>query len=247
MSWTFGIHAVESILSDEADRVQEVWFVRSKRPGPARSRLRERVQEIGVRFRMVDDDQMRRALGDVSHQGVAARVTEYDYAEVSSLLKDDGPRCIVALDGVTDPHNLGAVIRSTAALGACGVVIPRHRSASVTATVSKVAVGAENLVGVAQVVNLGRFLEDAKEAGFWVYGAAGVTGTRITDVDLAERAVLVMGSEGRGIRQGVMSKCDVQVSVPIEKVESLNVSVATSILLWEWARSHGRKSGAENG
>ena len=247
MSWTFGIHAVESVLADEAERVQEVWLVRSKRPGAARNRLRDRAQEIGVRFRMVDDDQMRRAVGDVAHQGVAARVTEFIYSEASALLKDDGPRCIVALDGVTDPHNLGAVIRSTAALGGCGVVIPRHRSASVTPTVSKVAVGAENLVGVAQVVNLGRFLEEAKEAGFWVYGAAGVTGFEITGVELAERAVLVMGSEGRGVRPGVMTKCDVQVSVPIQKVESLNVSVATSILLWEWARSHGGKSGAKNG
>lgn len=243
MSWTFGIHAVEAALASDPARVQEVWFVKSRRPGPARSRLRDQVQELGVRFRMVDDQQMRRAVGEVSHQGVAARVSEYTYADAESLLSADGPRCIVALDGVTDPHNLGAVIRSVAGLGGAGVVIPRHRSASVTPTVSKVAVGAERLVPVAQVVNLPRFLEQAKEAGFWVYAATGGEGEEIQELELAGRAVLVMGSEGSGVRRVVLSKCDAQVSVPIEKIESLNVSVATSILVWEWARNRSRENG----
>lgn len=243
MSWTFGIHAVEAALSSDPTRVREVWFVKSRRPGPARTRLRDRVEELGVRFRMVDDQQMRRAVGEVSHQGVAARVSEYSYADESSLLEGAGPSCIVALDGVTDPHNLGAVIRTAAGLGASGIVIPRHRSASVTPTVSKVAVGAERLIPVAQVVNLPRFLESAKAGGYWVYAATGGEGEEIPRLTFADRSVLVMGSEGSGIRRGVLSKCDVQVSVPIEKVESLNVSVATSILLWEWRRSRGGENG----
>ncbi len=241
MSWTFGIHAVESLLETSSERVQEVWFVKSRKPGSSRSRLRDRAQDLGLRFRMVDDDQMRRAVGDVTHQGVAARVSEFDYTDETALLSVEGPALIVALDEVTDPHNLGAVIRSVAALGGIGVVIPRHRSASVNPTVRKVAVGAENHVKISQVTNLGRFLLAAKDAGFWVYGAAGDGSESISDLELSERSVLVMGSEGRGLRHGVITKCDVQVSIPIEKVESLNVSVATSILVWEWARRHGAK------
>jgi 23S rRNA (guanosine2251-2'-O)-methyltransferase len=117
----------------------------------------------------------------------------------------------------------------------------------VNATVRKVAVGAENHIKISQVTNLGRFLVAAKEAGFWIYGAAGDGSTSISELELSERSVLVMGSEGSGIRHGVLSKCDVQVSIPIQKVESLNVSVATSILVWEWARNHGPSSGGKNG
>lgn len=247
MSWTFGIHAVEGILESSASRVQEIWFVKSRKPGAARNRLRERAQELGLRFRMVDAEQMYRAVGQGSHQGVAARVTEFEYADEADLLKGDGPACVVVLDEVTDPHNLGAVIRSVAALGGVGVVIPRHRSASVTPTVQKVAVGAEHHVKIAQVTNLGRFILAAKDAGFWIYGAAGDGSTLISDLEMSERSVLVMGSEGEGIRHGVLSKCDVQVSIPIDKIESLNVSVATSILVWEWARIHRSKSGGKNG
>ena len=142
----------------------------------------------------------------------------------------------LVLDEVQDPHNLGAVIRSALGLGASGIILPKHRSVGVTPAVSKVAVGAETSLPVAQVTNLARFLEHAREAGFWVYGATASGSEALGQVEFAERTVLVLGSERRGIRPNVASRCDVEVAIPLGEIESLNVSVAAGILMWEWAR-----------
>ena len=236
MSWSYGIHAVETLIDGTPDRVQEVWFVRSRRPGRARERIRDKVEAAGIRFRIVDDSRIRRVVGDVTHQGVAARIAEFTYAAADAILAAEGPSMVVVLDEVQDPHNLGAILRTAAGLGASGVVIPKHRSASVTATVRKVAVGAEQHVAVAQVTNLARFLEAARDAGFWIYGMAGGGGTELAGADMSERAVLVLGSEAKGIRPNVLAKCDAQLAIPIGEIESLNVSVAAAIAMWEWRR-----------
>ena len=237
MGWTYGIHAVEALLRESPDQIQELWFVRSRRPGAARERLREVAETEKVRFRMVDDRQLARAVGDVAHQGVAARSVEFEYTDESALLAVEGPSLVVVLDEVQDPHNLGAVIRTAAAFGATGVVIPRHRSATVTSTVRKVAVGAEHRVSIAQASNMARFLVDARDAGYWCYGLTGSGDTMLSSSDLSDRAVLVLGSEGRGVRPNVLDKCDVQVCIPIGEVESLNVSVAAGVAMWEWRRA----------
>lgn len=237
MTWTYGIHAVEGLLSEATNDVQELWFVKSRKPGRARERLRETAERAGVRFRMVDDRTLSSVVGDVNHQGVAARVSEFVYADAETILAVEGPAVIVVLDEVQDPHNVGAVIRTAAGFGAAGVVMPRHRSASVTATVRKVAVGAEQRVPVAQVTNLARFLEASRDAGFWSYGLAADAEMSLESAPLADRTVLVMGSEGSGVRRNVMAKCDAALGIPMGELESLNVSVAAGIAMWEWRRS----------
>lgn len=240
MSWTYGIHAVETLLESSPDVVEELWLVKSRKPGKARERLRDRARALGVRFRMVDDGQLRRALGDVVHQGVAARTAEFRYAEPEALLEREGSGLILVLDGVQDPHNLGAIVRTAAGLGVAGVVIPRHRAVGVTPTVRKVATGAEQRVSIARATNLARFLEASADAGYWRYAAVVGEGERLGSRAFAERAVIVMGSESKGVRPNVASKCDARVTLPMASVESLNVSVAAGIFAWEWAREHGR-------
>lgn len=236
MPWTYGVHPVETALQEAPDQVMELWLVQSRKPGEARQRVRDLAEQLGVRFRLVTDQQLRTVVGDVTHQGVAARITDFEYADESELIAPEGPRLIVVLDEVQDPHNLGAVLRSACGLGAHGVVITKHRSASVTPAVRKVSAGAVGQIPVARATNLARFLEQAKEAGFWVYGASAEGGVPVATVDFGQRAVLVLGSEGRGLRRGVTDHCDQLVTLPIGRVESLNVSVAAALLIWEWAR-----------
>jgi 23S rRNA (guanosine2251-2'-O)-methyltransferase len=236
MSWMWGIHAVESMLNSSPESVDELWLVKSRKPGAARERVLDLAVAMGVRYRLVEDAQLRKAVGDVVHQGVAARASEFSYADPSELLAVGGPSCIVVLDGVQDPHNLGAILRTACGLGVTGVVIPRHRAASVTSTVRKVAVGAEQRIAVSQVANLSRFLEAAEKAEFWRYAAVSEGGEAIPGIELAERTVLVLGAESTGVRPNVRAHCDVSVTLPLSGVESLNVSVAAALMIYEWAR-----------
>lgn len=172
--------------------------------------------------------------GSPDHQGVVAAVDLYQYIEPGAILKER--TLLVALDEVQDPHNLGAIIRTAEAAGA-GVVIPRHRAAEVTAAVAKASAGATEHIALAQVRNLADFLGAAKQAGFWVYGAAAGATSEYTAQDYRYPTVFVMGSEGQGLGRRVESLCDVIVSLPLEgKVDSLNVSVSTGILLYEAVR-----------
>jgi 23S rRNA (guanosine2251-2'-O)-methyltransferase len=241
MPWTYGIHPVESLLQDAPETVQELWLVQSRRPGDARTRVLDVARELGVRFRMVTDAQLRGAVGEVTHQGVAARVLEFNYTAEQELLAMEGPGLLVVLDEIQDPHNLGSILRSAAAWGARGVVIPRHRAATVTAAVSKVAAGAASRVPVARVVNLVRFLEQARTAGYWTYGAVVGEGTTAWNHDWADRSILVLGSEGKGLRPAVKSACDLLVTLPMETIESVNVSVAAGVLMYEWRRFGAKK------
>lgn len=175
------------------------------------------------------------------HQGVAAEVDAYDYADADELLGDllqqSEPPMVVALDQVTDPHNLGATLRAAGAFGAGGVVIPQRRSAGVNATVWKVSAGAAARVPVAQVSNLVQFLRAAKKAGYFVVGLDGEGDQSIRRLPLStEPLVIVTGAEGAGLSRLVRDTCDQIVSIPISStVESLNASVATGIALYEVA------------
>jgi 23S rRNA (guanosine2251-2'-O)-methyltransferase len=173
------------------------------------------------------------------HQGVAARTEPYLYAELEDLLAAPDP-LVVLLDGVTDPHNLGAVLRVADGAGTSGVVIPKDRAVGVTAAVVKASAGASEHVPVARVTNLRRAIDAMKKAGLWVY-AAEVGGMPYTDLDLAGPVGLVLGSEGRGVRRLVREGCDGAVWVPmLGAVGSLNVSVAAAVLLYEARRQRGR-------
>jgi 23S rRNA (guanosine2251-2'-O)-methyltransferase len=183
-----------------------------------------------------DAEELTRLAGSPDHQGFVAEVDPYPYAEAAELLQRP-EALIVALDQVQDPRNLGAVCRSAEAAGAAGVVIPERRSASVTPAACKAAAGAVEHLPVARVRNLADWLADAKKAGAWIYGADADGETPHTQADLTGKAVLVLGSEGRGLRTRVAGACDLLVSVPMRgRVESLNVSATAAVLLFESVR-----------
>jgi 23S rRNA (guanosine2251-2'-O)-methyltransferase len=211
-------------------------------------RVAESVQlaaEAGIAVLEAGLPELDRLTGGAIHQGVALRVRPYEYAHPEDFVARTGPALplLVALDGVTDPRNLGAVVRSAAAFGATGVVVPSRRSAGVTAGAWKASAGALARLPVAQAVNLTRALEGYKKAGFFVAGldAAGTTGVR--DLSIADGPmVLVVGSEGRGLSRVVAGACDMLVSIPMASGnESLNAGIAASIALYEIAGVRARK------
>ena len=174
--------------------------------------------------------------GSRDHQGVVGHADAYPYADADELLARDRP-LIVALDEITDPQNLGAVARSAECAGADGLVIPRHRSAVVTAAVCKASAGAVEHLPIAVVPNLADWLTRAQRPGLWCWAAAAEGTQRHTDVDLSDGAVLVIGAEGRGVRPRVRASCDGLVRIPLRgRIGSLNASVAAAVLLYEAVR-----------
>ena len=172
------------------------------------------------------------------HQGVVARVEPYPYSGLEEILASPEP-LILVLDGVTDPRNLGAVLRAADGVGTSGVVVPKNRAAGVTAAAVKASAGASEHVRVARETNLRRAIEKMKEAGLWMY-AADAAGTPYTELDLAGPIGLVFGSEGRGVRRLVREACDGEVSIPmLGNIGSLNISVAAAVLLYEVRRQRG--------
>jgi 23S rRNA (guanosine2251-2'-O)-methyltransferase len=172
------------------------------------------------------------------HQGVAARVEPYPYSGLQEILSASDP-LILVLDGVTDPRNLGAVLRAADGAGATGVVIPKDRAVGVTAAAVRASAGASEHVRVARETNLRRAVDTMKGAGLWVY-AAETDGTPYNELDLAGAVALVLGSEGRGVRRLVREGCDGTISIPmLGAVESLNVAVASAVLLYEARRRRG--------
>jgi len=175
--------------------------------------------------------------GSPHHQGIAAEVDPYPYVDSTDLLAPVRA-IVVALDQVSDPQNLGAVCRSAEAAGAAGVVLPQRGSASVTPAVCRASAGAVEHLSIARVRNLADFLAAAKQTGAWVFGAEAGADARFDEVDYGDRAVLVLGAEGRGLRPRVRAACDQLVALPLRgKIGSLNVSAAASVLLYEATRS----------
>jgi 23S rRNA (guanosine2251-2'-O)-methyltransferase len=192
----------------------------------------------GVPLERVPRAQIEKLARGAAHQGVAARVGAYPYSDLDEILAAPEP-LIPVLDGVTDPRNLGAVLRAADGSGSSGVVIPKDRAVGVTAAAVKASAGASEHVLVARETNLRRAIDRMKESGVWVY-AAEVGGTAYTALDLTGPVALVLGSEGRGVRRLVREGCDGAVSIPmLGAVESLNVSVAAAVLLYEAGRQRG--------
>jgi 23S rRNA (guanosine2251-2'-O)-methyltransferase len=176
------------------------------------------------------------AAGTRDHQGVLAWCEPYKYADGWELAAVERP-LLACLDQVTDPHNLGAVIRSAEGAGAAGVVVPAHGSATVTAAVARASAGAVEHLSVAVVPNLARYLAEVKRGDLWIYAAAGDATTSMWDADLSDGVALVFGAEGKGLRPLVRKTCDDAVSIPLGgQVDSLNVSVAAALLLYEAKR-----------
>jgi 23S rRNA (guanosine2251-2'-O)-methyltransferase len=197
------------------------------------------LREAGVRAQAKPERDLSDAAGTRDHQGVVAWCEAYRYADAYELAAASEP-LLVVLDQVTDPRNLGAVVRSSEGAGATGVVLPAHGSAMVTGAVARASAGAVEHLPVAVVKNLARYLGEVKGPSLWVWGAAGGEGTPMWDADLAGGVALVFGAEGRGLRPLVRRSCDALVSIPLlGQVESLNVSVAAAVLLYETRRQRG--------
>jgi 23S rRNA (guanosine2251-2'-O)-methyltransferase len=219
----------------KADHPQIIY---GRRPVAEAKRGRRRVRRVWTADD-TDAEELTRLAGSPDHQGFVAEVDPYPYADAAALL-ERSDALIVALDQVQDPQNLGAVCRSAEAAGAAGVVIGERRSASVTAAACKASAGAVEHLPVARVRNLADWLAQAKEAGAWIYGADADGETPHTRADLTGKAVLVLGSEGRGLRPRVAAGCDLLVSVPMRgRIDSLNVSATGAVLLFESVRQRG--------
>ena len=219
--------AYELFLADGADRRLEPLI-----------RLAE---ERGVPQHRRDRSSLSRLAGSDHHQGAVLRVEPYPYTDLNDLLsswKAGGqPGLVLVLDGIQDPHNLGALIRSAACAGAHAVIIPQDRACRVTPTVEKASAGAAESIPVVQVTNISTVLELLKREGFWVYGADGEARERLYSHDFRGNTVLVIGSEGEGIRPLVKKRCDVLISIPLKgAVGSLNASVAGGVMLFEAVR-----------
>ena len=185
---------------------------------------------------LVGADEIEGRCGATAHQGVCAEVAEYVYAAAEELLAAPSP-FLVALDQIQDPQNLGAICRTAECAGATGMVIPERRSAEVTAAVCKASAGAVEYMPIARVRNLADFLAEAKAAGCWCYGADASGKTSYAEVDYGGGVVVVLGSEGQGVRPRVAAACDALVALPLRgRIESLGVSAAAAVLLYEVAR-----------
>jgi 23S rRNA (guanosine2251-2'-O)-methyltransferase len=249
MQYIYGIHAVDSLLRKNPKSVQRLW-VQQGREDKRIASLLELAQNQGVPV----GRQSRQELDDMaagSHQGVVAEAvnappvhgesTQPNLWSEADLLRavdsKDGPLLILVLDGVTDPHNLGACLRSADAAGVDAVVVPKDRSADLNPTSRKVACGAAEVVPFVRVTNLSRTLKALQERGVWLYGTAGESEKSIYESDLRTSMALVMGAEGSGLRRLTREQCDFLVHLPMSgSVGSLNVSVATGICLFEAVR-----------
>jgi 23S rRNA (guanosine2251-2'-O)-methyltransferase len=239
----YGVHAVRVMLERHATRVLTVRLA-ERRDDPRVKAIEELARQHERPVQRVDLDSLKRMLGDVAHQGVAADISPlppWTEDELLAALRDAPTPLLIALDGVQDPHNLGACLRTADACGALAVIVPRDRAAQLTPAARKVAAGAAENTPVAAVTNLVRTLKLLKDAGLWVVGADAGAEKAAHEVDLKGPVVLVLGAEGTGLRHLTQQNCDFMVRLPqLGAVESLNVSVAAGMLLYEAARQRGR-------
>ena len=240
----YGMHAVRALLERHPERVLNV-LLAERREDPRARAIEALAQRQRRPLQRVNAESLKQLLGDAAHQGVAAEIaplapwTEDDL--LGALTSAQSP-IILALDGVQDPHNLGACLRTADACGALAVVVPKDRAAQMNATVRKVATGAAETTPVVAVTNLVRTLKLLKDAGLWVVGADANAAKEAREVDLTAGIVLVLGAEGSGLRHLTQQNCDLMVRLPQRgSVESLNVSVAAGMLLYETLRQRDAK------
>jgi 23S rRNA (guanosine2251-2'-O)-methyltransferase len=235
-----GWHAVLALLKQAPERVLSIQIDRARK-GPRRQQLLDAARSVGVAVEETTGDVLDRAAGHDHHQGVVAQcrpASEYTEAELPAFLENlNAPPFLLVLDGIQDPHNLGACLRSADAAGVQAVILPRDNSAPITPVVSKVASGAAETVPLFRVTNLARTMDVLRDAGVWLVGAAGETDQTLYSVDLKGPLALVLGAEGEGLRRLTREKCDHLVRIPMAgTVESLNVSVAAGVCLFEAVR-----------
>jgi 23S rRNA (guanosine2251-2'-O)-methyltransferase len=245
--FVYGLHAIGAVIERSPERLLELW-VAQPRDDARVQELKERAQAVGVSVQSVPTDALTKLVGEVVHQGAVAALRplkswdEHDLIqtlEALEVLKQDP--LLLILDGVTDPHNLGACLRTADAAGVHAVVIPKDRAATVDGVVRKVAAGAAEFIPVVSVTNLARTLDALKARGVWVVGTDDGAPTTLYAVDLKRPLALVLGAEGSGMRRLTRDRCDFLARIPMAgQVASLNVSVAAGIALFEACRQ--RKS-----
>lgn len=239
---TCGIHAVRHALKNASADVLEMWALDNKRPAKGISEILELAKDMRISVQFVASKTLDKLTHQANHQGVVIRrkvtgkESKIDLASV--LAMDDGGKALfLVLDGVQDPHNLGACLRTADAVGVRAVILPKDRAVGLNETVRKVACGAAENTAVIHVTNLSRALREIQDAGIWVIGTADEAENTIYEEDLTSSIALVMGSEGQGLRQNTRKHCDKLVNIPMAGVvESLNVSVAAGVCLYEARR-----------
>ncbi len=244
--YVFGVNPVLEVLRARADQVEKIFVAEGQVAQKSAAEIFSRARDAGVRVEKVSRERLASLADGGVHQGVVAEVREFEYAEIEDLLEaaeaSGRPALIVVLDEVQDPQNLGAIIRSAHALGAHGVVIAKDRAANVTGAVAKASAGAIEYCPVARVTNLSRALEQLKEKGLWIAAADPAGDQPLWSARLDGPMALVVGSEGPGIRKGVLEHCDLRVQIPMSgEVASLNASVSAALLLYEACRQREKK------
>lgn len=237
--FVFGWHAVEAVLKREPERLQQVWIQTGRQDKRVKS-ITGALDNLGVRWKVVHRKELDERVAGV-HQGIVAAVTESrGWSEddlLAQLASSDKPPFLLVLDGVTDPHNLGACMRTADAVGVQAVIVPKDKSASLTPVARKVACGAAETVPFVQVTNLARFLRTLQDQGVWLIGTAGEASATLYQADFKGGVALVMGAEGKGMRRLTREHCDQLINIPmLGHVDSLNVSVATGVCLYEALR-----------
>ncbi|AUJ68825.1 MULTISPECIES: 23S rRNA (guanosine(2251)-2'-O)-methyltransferase RlmB [Pseudoalteromonas] len=235
----FGFHSIEAILNNAPERFLEIYALKGRED----QRLNQVVNDarkFGISVQFMQRKALDNKANGEQHQGIIANVKAargYNEKDLDEIIQRETTPFFLVLDGVTDPHNLGACLRSADAAGVHGVIVPKDKSAKLNGTARKVACGAAETVPLIQVTNLARTLRDIKEAGVWVVGTAGETDTAVFDANLTGPMAIVMGAEGDGMRRLTREHCDELVKIPmVGSVSSLNVSVATGVCLFEVLR-----------
>lgn len=240
----FGVNPVLEALKASPSRVEKLFVAESALTQRAGAELLQRAGQAKVKVERVDRERLSRLAEGGVHQGVVAEVRDFEYVGLTELIarakKNGRQPLVVLLDGIQDPHNLGAIIRSAHAFGAQGVVIMKDRAVGVTGVAVKASAGAAAHCDVARVTNLSRALEELKEAGFWAVAADPEAKQLPWQAKLTGPLALVVGAEGAGVRKGVLEHCDFRVRIPmVGQVASLNASVSAGVLLCEIARQRG--------
>ena len=239
-NYVYGLHAVKGLLENPGRKIESIFLSRD-RSDEKFKQIEGMARSQSIRLERLSNSELNQRFRDVTHQGVVALVQplpDLGEADLASLLAESKKPCLILiLDGVTDPHNLGACLRTADAVGVDFVVIPKDKNATITPVVSKVACGAAEIIPVVRVINLARTIEALQQEGVWIYGAAGEATQTLYQVDCTGNIAIVMGSEGDGLRRLTRDRCDGLFSLPMQgSVESLNVSVATGVALYEVLR-----------
>ena len=246
--YVYGVNPVLESLRAHAERVDRLFVTEGQLAAKAAAEIFSRAKDAGIRVERVPRERLASMAEGGVHQGVVAELRGFEYAELEDLLEaaeESGrPPLLVVLDGIQDPHNFGAIVRSAHALGAHGVIIAKDRAVQVTGVVAKASAGAVEHCPIARVVNLSRTLEELKEAGVWIAAADPHSNEHLWSARLDGPLALVVGAEGAGVREGVLKHCDFRLRIPmLGQVGSLNASVSAAILLYEAARQRGTQPG----